>query len=114
MFYDRIGKVSVIISSAGSATTGIALTEMQTLGHVPSSSFSSLCSLHSGSRHINSLFLIQLVFLHFARAVEMEGVRKNSIDTTMYPATAIAGKKNPKISVPIIITTPNCCLRCNA
>jgi hypothetical protein len=38
VFCDRIGKVSVIISSAGSATTGIALTEMPTLGHVHSSS----------------------------------------------------------------------------
>ncbi len=30
--------------------------EMQTLGHVHSSSFRSLCSLHSGSLHITSLF----------------------------------------------------------
>jgi hypothetical protein len=36
VFCDRIGKVSVIISSADSATTGIALTEMQTPGHVHS------------------------------------------------------------------------------
>ena len=44
----------------------------------------------------------------------MVGVRKKRIDTTMYPDTAIKGKKTARINEHTIITTPNCSFRSNA
>ena len=54
------------------------------------------------------------LFLNVAFTVVIDGVRKNSIDTTINPDTAIKGKKIPSINVHTIITAPNCSLFSNA
>ena len=46
--------------------------------------------------------------------MEIVGVRKNSIDTTMYPDTAINGKKTARIIEHTIRAAPNCSLRSKA
>ena len=44
-----------------------------------------------------------LSFPRVVFATVMVGVRKNTIETIMYPNTATTGSMNPKISVPMMI-----------
>jgi len=59
----------------------------------------------------NEVFLrLFHLFRKVAFAVEIVGVRKNSIDTTMYPDTAINGKKTARIIEHTIRAAPSCSL----
>ena len=74
--------------------------------------------VHFGKKIRRKMQILRMVYFYFflnvAFAVEIVGVRKKSIDTTMNPDTAINGKKTARIIVPTIMAAPNCSLRSKA